>query len=170
MPKILSPRKPGIKVYIVGEAKGRPQNFAKSPPYFCPTYVVPVKSKVEISQNFVTFSEYMNFKNKQTKSFQFLLTFRTKIRCLSRRLSALPCNNSHHTFLLQSKTRLRESNIQQDNFHFYIDFSYSDEIHYHIPIWIVLDYYSRDRGCHKIPGSNKQNLMSTQLNLSIMIF
>ena len=26
------------------------------------SYVVPVKSKVEISQNFVTFSEYMNFK------------------------------------------------------------------------------------------------------------
>ena len=25
------------------------------------SYVVPVKSKVEISQNFVTFSEYMNF-------------------------------------------------------------------------------------------------------------
>ena len=104
------------------------------------------------------------------KSFRFLLTFRTKIRCLSRRFSALPCNTSYRTFLLQSKTRLRESNIQQDNFHFYIDFSYSDEIHYHIPIWIVLDYYSRDRGCHKIPGSNKENLMSTQLNLSITIF
>ena len=27
------------------------------------SYVVPVKSKVEISQNFVTFSEYMNFTN-----------------------------------------------------------------------------------------------------------
>ena len=26
------------------------------------SYVVPVKSKVEISQNFVAFSEYMNFK------------------------------------------------------------------------------------------------------------
>ena len=26
------------------------------------SYVVPVKSTVEISQNFVTFSEYMNFK------------------------------------------------------------------------------------------------------------
>jgi hypothetical protein len=25
------------------------------------SYVVPVKSKVEISQNFVAFSEYMNF-------------------------------------------------------------------------------------------------------------
>ena len=97
------------------------------------------------------------------KSFRFLLTFRTKIRCLSRRFSALPCSTSYHTFLLQSKTRLRESNIQQDNFHFYIDFSYSDEIHYHIPIWIVLDYYSRDRGCHKIPGSNKQNLKSVEL-------
>ena len=27
------------------------------------SYVMPVKSKVEISQNFVAFSEYMNFKN-----------------------------------------------------------------------------------------------------------
>ena len=27
------------------------------------SYVVPVKSKVKISQNFVAFSEYMNFKN-----------------------------------------------------------------------------------------------------------
>ena len=27
-------------------------------------YVVPVKSKVKISQNFVAFSEYMNFKNR----------------------------------------------------------------------------------------------------------
>ena len=27
------------------------------------SYVVPVKSKVEISQNFVAFSEYMNFNN-----------------------------------------------------------------------------------------------------------
>ena len=33
-----------------------PQNFAKSS-----SYVVPVKSKVNISQNFVAFSEYMNF-------------------------------------------------------------------------------------------------------------
>ena len=37
----------------------KPQNFAKFPPYFC-LYVD--KSKVEISQNFVAFSEYMNFK------------------------------------------------------------------------------------------------------------
>ena len=29
---------------------------------FLLSYVVPVKSKVEISQNFVAFSEYMNFK------------------------------------------------------------------------------------------------------------
>ena len=28
------------------------------------SYVVPVKSKVKISQNFVAFSEYMNFTNK----------------------------------------------------------------------------------------------------------
>ena len=43
-----------------------PQNFAKTSPYFCPTYVVPVKSKLKISQNFVAFSEYMNFnKNPQ---------------------------------------------------------------------------------------------------------
>ena len=31
------------------------------------SYVVPVKSKVEISQNFVAFSEYMNFKDKSEK-------------------------------------------------------------------------------------------------------
>ena len=29
------------------------------------SYVVPVKSQVEISQNFVAFSEYMNFTSKQ---------------------------------------------------------------------------------------------------------
>ena len=28
-------------------------------------YLVPVKSKVKISQNFVAFSEYMNFKTKK---------------------------------------------------------------------------------------------------------
>ena len=39
----------------------RPQNFVKYLPYFCHIYVVPVKSKVEISQNCVAFSEYMNF-------------------------------------------------------------------------------------------------------------
>ena len=35
--------------------------FSKSSPYFCPTYVGPVKSKVKISQNFEAFSEYMDF-------------------------------------------------------------------------------------------------------------
>ena len=35
------------------------QNFAKSPPYFCLCTVD--KSEVEISQNFVAVSEYMNF-------------------------------------------------------------------------------------------------------------
>ena len=123
---------------------------------------------VKVSKNQNDFTLLFGPNGVFIESFRFLLTNRTKIRC--RRFSALPCNTSYHTFLLQSKTRLRESNIQQDNFHFYIDFSYSDEIHYHISIWIVLDYYSRDRGCHKIPGSNKENLMSTQLNLSITIF
>ena len=33
------------------------------------SYVVTVKSKVEISQNFVAFSEYMNFKCKKGFSF-----------------------------------------------------------------------------------------------------
>ena len=33
------------------------------------SYVVPVKSKVEILQNFVTFSEYMNFKCHFKKGF-----------------------------------------------------------------------------------------------------
>ena len=35
------------------------------------SYVVPVKSNVEISQNFVAFSEYMNFiKASSAKSYQ----------------------------------------------------------------------------------------------------
>ena len=37
----------------------RQQNFAKSQPDL--SYVVSVKSTVEISQNFVSISEYMNF-------------------------------------------------------------------------------------------------------------
>ena len=37
----------------------KPQNFAKSSPFL--PYVVPVKSKMKILQNFVAFSEYMNF-------------------------------------------------------------------------------------------------------------
>ena len=37
-------------------------NFAKSSPYFGLQYLHTVKSKVKISQNFVAFSEYMNFK------------------------------------------------------------------------------------------------------------
>ena len=42
----------------------RPQNFAKIFTLLL-SYVVPVKRKAEISQNFVVFSEYMNFnKNK----------------------------------------------------------------------------------------------------------
>ena len=36
------------------------------------SYVVAVKSKVEISQNFVAFSEYMNFKSKEPKCCLFL--------------------------------------------------------------------------------------------------
>ena len=47
--------------YILRE----PQNFAKSSPLFCPTYLVPVKSKMKISQNVVAFSEYMNFKHSR---------------------------------------------------------------------------------------------------------
>ena len=37
------------------------------------SYVVTVKSMVEISQNFVTFSEYMNFKNRGIHTANFLL-------------------------------------------------------------------------------------------------
>ena len=40
----------------------RPQNFAKSPPYFCLYVLSSVdKSKVEISKKNVDFSEYTNF-------------------------------------------------------------------------------------------------------------
>ena len=50
------------------------------------SYAVPVKSKVEISQNFVAFSEYMNFNLNtifdfplSTKSFQSLMSaYQTK--------------------------------------------------------------------------------------------
>ena len=34
--------------------------------YLILSYVVPVKSKVKISQNFVAFSEYMNFKTRKS--------------------------------------------------------------------------------------------------------
>ena len=37
------------------------KNFAKSPRYFWLYVCTVVKSKVEISLNFVAFSEYMNF-------------------------------------------------------------------------------------------------------------
>ena len=47
-----------VRTYILR----RPQNFGKSPPYFWLQYNVHTdKSKVKISQNFVAFSEYMNF-------------------------------------------------------------------------------------------------------------
>ena len=38
------------------------------------SYVVPVKSKVEISQNFVAFSEYMNLKSVKNKKETFSMT------------------------------------------------------------------------------------------------
>ena len=44
----------------------RPQNFAKSRPYFCLKSTVD-KSKVEISQNFAAFSEYTNFNISYSK-------------------------------------------------------------------------------------------------------
>ena len=54
----------------------RLQNFAKSNLHLTfvisPMYVVPVKSKVEISQNFVAFSEYMNFKKPNGFLLQFM--------------------------------------------------------------------------------------------------
>ena len=47
------------------------------------SYVVPVKSKVEISQNFVAFSEYMNFTDlKPNVSMEFLKQF-VKIKSTS---------------------------------------------------------------------------------------
>ena len=42
------------------------QNFAKTSPYFCPMYFA---SKVNILQNFMAFSEYMNFKRLQCPQF-----------------------------------------------------------------------------------------------------
>ena len=52
----------------------RPQNFAKVSP-FLQAGTKQDKSKVNISQNFVTFSEYMNF-NTQKIARDFFKTFR----------------------------------------------------------------------------------------------
>ena len=38
------------------------------------SYVVPVKSKVEISQNFVAFSEHMNFNQKRNPTIKWALS------------------------------------------------------------------------------------------------
>ena len=53
-------------------------------------YVVPVKSKVEISQNFVAFSEYMNFTKVIPSPKRFLLQWEWSF-CL--KLSVLKCAN-----------------------------------------------------------------------------
>ena len=45
------------------------------------SHVVPVKSKVKISQNFVAFSEYMNFKRKK-KPISILIFFVLESLCL----------------------------------------------------------------------------------------
>ena len=102
--------------------------------------------------------------------FGFLIHI-SKIRSLSRGCSAPPRSHSEppHGFLLQCKHPMPYSNNQEDNFHFYIDFSYSHEIHHHMSVWIVLVYHSRDHEYHKIPENIKHNLISAQLNLSIMI-
>ena len=62
----------------------------KMPQIFCEIatldlfYVVPVKSTVEISQNFVAFSEYMNFNNLLiTKSKEIKMTGKIVIINLS---------------------------------------------------------------------------------------
>ena len=95
----------------------------------------------------------------------FGLFGRTKIRCLSRGCFAHSRSHSEpsHGVLLQCKHSMPYSNTQEDNFHSYIDFSYSQKIHHHMSVWIVLVYHSRDHECHKIP----ENI--TQLSLSIMI-
>ena len=49
-------------IFVCSYIVRRPQNFTKSPPWICPRgYVLTVKSTAEISQNFVAFSECMNF-------------------------------------------------------------------------------------------------------------
>ena len=74
--------KQNVKVHIFWEGPIILRNLeivplAKFQPYFCPIdsfiseqsiCIVPVKSKVEISQNFVGFSEYMNFKTAHAAS------------------------------------------------------------------------------------------------------
>ena len=54
------------------------------------SYVVPVKSTVEISQNFVAFSEYMNFNLKKQ---QALNAYCPKIYAFSNCLSELLWDN-----------------------------------------------------------------------------
>ena len=49
-------RKQGVIKFVYSE---KAKKIAKSPPYFCLEHTD--KSKVEILQNFVAFSEYMNF-------------------------------------------------------------------------------------------------------------
>ena len=64
----------------------RPQNFAKSPPYFC-LYICTVdKSKVEISKKIVAFSEYKNIIHQPIPEL-WTLNFH-KICCL-----CWPCQN-----------------------------------------------------------------------------
>ena len=46
-----------------------PQNFCEITTLDLSSIVVTVKSTVEISQNFVAFSEYMNFKSEQGGKF-----------------------------------------------------------------------------------------------------
>ena len=76
------------KVYIFweGNAFERATQFCVSLTYFCPICRVPVKSKVKISQNFVAFSEYMNFTKyvltKYTCNFYELLIIRTTEVCM----------------------------------------------------------------------------------------
>merc|ERR1719464_1123261 len=67
------------------------------------------------------------------------------------------------------------SNTQEDNFHFYIDFSYSHKIHYHMYACIFLVYDSTDHECHKIPRTVcslvlkklKQNIHLTMTNYNL---
>ena len=72
------------------------------------SYVVPVKSKVEISQNFVAFSEYMNFNQKRTS-----WSFRNStLYCFwKRRTCTIKMNSSIPVWVRHAPNRLRYRRI-----------------------------------------------------------
>ena len=76
-----------IKVHIFWEGHKILQNLHKT---FL-SYVVPVKSKVKISWNYVAFSEYMNFESQETRQILYGKIFSPQFLRPSRNISTLNC-------------------------------------------------------------------------------